>query len=252
MERALNLMITKSITDPDSGLLNRPGKPNAFCYLNHQTCDSENGIITDVFVTPGNVSDNVPHTARIECQINKFDFHTKAICADAGYDSPEIYTAMSKAGIKSYIPIGSTGTPQKSIDGKLYDNTEFIYDRNEDIYICPNGKTLAYSSYRKGRGRKRYISKSSDCKSCPLKEKCIGNRQKQKTIDRLLHSDILQEQRDSIDTTEYDRAMRLRQIWCEGNFAHQKEQHNLRRTFKRGIEKVTEQWVMKNKLCKCV
>ena len=70
-------------------------KPNAFCYLNHQTCDSENGIITDVFVTPGNVSDNVPHTARIECQINKFDFHTKAICADAGYDSPEIYTARN-------------------------------------------------------------------------------------------------------------------------------------------------------------
>lgn len=236
--------VTKSITDTDSGLLNRPGKPNAFCYLNHQTCDSENGIITDVFVTPGNVSDNVPHTARIECQINKFDFHTKAICADAGYDSPEIYTAMSKAGIKSYIPIGSTGTPQKSIDGKLYDNTEFIYDRNEDIYICPNGKTLAYSSYRKGRGRKRYISKSSDCKSCPLKEKCIGNRQSQKTIDRHLHADILQEQRNSIDTPEYFRAMRLRQIWCEGNFAHQKEQHNLRRTFKRGIEKVTEQCLL--------
>ena len=72
----------------------------------------------------------------------------------------------------------------------------------------------------------------------------IGNRQSQKTIDRHLHADILQEQRNSIDTPEYFRAMRLRQIWCEGNFSHQKEQHNLRRTFKRGIEKVTEQCLL--------
>ena len=72
----------------------------------------------------------------------------------------------------------------------------------------------------------------------------IGNRQSQKTIDRHLHADILQEQRNSIDTPEYFRAMRLRQIWCEGNFSHQKEQHNLRRTFKQGIEKVTEQCLL--------
>ncbi len=34
--------------------------------------------------------------------------------------------------------------------------------------------------------------------------------------------------------------MRLRKIWCEGNFSHQKANHNLRKTFKRGNEKVTE------------
>ena len=236
--------VTKSITDPDSGLLNRPGKPNAFCYLNHQTCDSENGIITDVFVTPANVSDNVPHTARIECQISKFDFHTEAICADAGYDSPEIYAAMSQVGIKSYIPIGGSGTPHKSIEGKYYDNTEFIYDKEKNIYICPNGKVLSYRSYRKSKGRKIYVSVSSDCKSCPLKEKCIGSCRNYKMIERHLYTDVLAEQRKSINTSEYIEAMRLRKIWCEGNFAHQKEQHNLRRTFKRGIEKITEQCLL--------
>lgn len=236
--------VTKSITDPESGLLNRPGKPNAFCYLNHQTCDSENGIITDIFVTPANVSDNVPHTSRIQHQINKFSFPTEAICADAGYDSIEIYTAMCNVGIKSYIPIGSTGTPQKSTDGKFYDNTEFTYNKEKDIYICPNEKVLSYRFYKKGRGRKRYASKFSDCKLCSLKDKCIGCHQNHKILDRHLYADVLKEQRKAIDTPEYYKAMRLRQIWCEGNFAHQKEQHNLRRTFKRGIEKVTEQCLL--------
>ena len=34
--------------------------------------------------------------------------------------------------------------------------------------------------------------------------------------------------------------MRFRKIWCEGNFSHQKENHILRRTRKRGIERLTE------------
>lgn len=50
--------------------------------------------------------------------------------------------------------------------------------------------------------------------------------------------------RKNVNTFEYFSAMRLRQIWSEGNFAHQKERHNLRRTFKPGIEKVTEQCLL--------
>ena len=43
---------------------------------------------------------------------------------------------------------------------------------------------------------------------------------------------------DDYDTPEYFAALRLRKIWCEGNFSHQKAEHNLRRTYKRGIEQV--------------
>ena len=59
-----------------------------------------------------------------------------------------------------------------------------------------------------------------------------------------MHEEARREQRKNINTAEYFSAMRLRQIWCEGNFAHQKERHNLKRTFKRGIEKVTEQCLL--------
>ena len=47
-----------------------------------------------------------------------------------------------------------------------------------------------------------------------------------------------------INSPEYYYSMRLRKIWCEGNFSHQKENHNLRRTRKRGIERVTEQCLL--------
>ena len=47
---------TISVTDPDSGFLNRPGKPSGMHYLSHQSLDATHSIIVDVAVTPANVS----------------------------------------------------------------------------------------------------------------------------------------------------------------------------------------------------
>lgn len=235
--------VTKSITDPDSGLLNRPGKPNAFCYLNHQTTDAENGIITDVFVTPANVNDCSPHTERLEHQIDKFGFETESVCADAGYDNAEVYDAMLKRNIKTYIP-----RRQKPVVNCNYEEDfnpgNFQYDSNKNVYICPAGKELHYRSYLKQKGYKRYVAKKKDCMSCPYKEQCIGKSNNPRKIERNMHEEARREQAKNNGTTEYYEAMRLRKIWCEGNFSHQKERHNLKRTFKRGIEKITEQCIL--------
>ncbi|MBQ8011292.1 MAG: transposase [Oscillospiraceae bacterium] len=234
--------VTQSITDPDSGLLNRPGKPNAFCYLDHQTTDAENGIITDVFVTPGNEHDSTPHSKRLEHQIDKFGFDTEGICADAGYDSGEVHNAMMKRNIKTFIPERKhSGTPNYEPN---FAPEFFIHDEEQDVYICPAGKVLKYSCYNKKNRRKRYLAKCQDCRNCPFREKCLGKSKNARMIECSLHEKARAIQTANISTPEYRNAMRLRQIWCEGNFAHQREQHNLRRTFKRGIEKITEQCLL--------
>lgn len=48
-----------SLTDPDSGNLNRDGKPEGFHYLDHRTVDHKYNVITDCYVTPGNVKLNI-------------------------------------------------------------------------------------------------------------------------------------------------------------------------------------------------
>lgn len=234
--------VTKSITDPECGLMKRPGKPTGFHYLNHQTCDSKHGMITDVFVTAGNVHDSTPHTARLKYQIDKFDFKTEAICADASYDSGEVYDSMLKRNIKTFIPERSrSGTPNYASE---FDPKNFTYCETEDKLICPAGKELTFSTYRKKDRRKRYSAGKSDCNECPYKNQCIGNSKNPRNVDRSLHEEARSVQRQNLDLPEYDAAMRLRRIWCEGNFSHQKEHHNLRRTRKRGIERVTEQCLL--------
>ena len=54
-----------SATDPDSGYLVREDKPKGFFYLDHRTVDGKCAIITDSFVTPGNVHDSQPYLARL-------------------------------------------------------------------------------------------------------------------------------------------------------------------------------------------
>lgn len=103
-----------------------------FCYLNHRTCDSENGIITDFFVTPGNVNYSAPHTELLEYKIDKFGLGTEALCADGEYDNCEVY------------------------DEELY------------ISLCPVGRTLCYSGYSKPKGYISYFAKCADFKNCPL------------------------------------------------------------------------------------
>ena len=235
--------ITKSVTDPECGLMKRPGKPTGFHYLNHQTCDSKHGMITDVFVTAGNIKDSVPHVKRIEYQIEKFGFNTDAICADGGYDSREVYEAMIKKDIAAYIPQREKPTPNCNYTEE-YSPNNFIYDTDNDCYLCPAGRILKYSSYCKGKGVKRYAAKKSECQNCPHKEKCIGKSKIGRRIERHLHEEAKEKQMQHAGTPEYYEAMRLRKIWCEGNFSHQKERHNLRRTRKRGIERVTEQCLL--------
>ena len=52
-------------TDPDSGLLNRPGKPAGPHYLAHTSIDAENGIIVDIHPSAGNINDCEPFVERL-------------------------------------------------------------------------------------------------------------------------------------------------------------------------------------------
>nr|WP_325205096.1 transposase [uncultured Oscillibacter sp.] len=69
-------------TDPESGCMKRPGKPNGFYYLSHQTADPDHGIITAVIVTTGDVHDSRPYLAQLE-YVHKHVVPLKAAAADS-------------------------------------------------------------------------------------------------------------------------------------------------------------------------
>ena len=227
--------VVKSVTDPDCGVLNRPGKPKGFHYLSHQTCDGESGIVTDVYVTPANVSDNVPHSERITLQIEKFDLKTQEIGADAGYYSSEIHKEMLDRNIKTYIPIN-----KKEIENDdNFSSLDFEYNEEKDCFLCPNNKCLTRKNYRRGKGTVKFSTSIEDCRNCEFKEKCIGNQPK-KVIEKAFNFKYTIKQNKNVATERYFQVMRLRKIFSEGNFSHQKANHNLNNLKKRGNANVKE------------
>ena len=103
-EKPETVQKTISTTDSDTGLLNRPGKPGGMHYLDHQSIDAKHGIIVDVLVTPGNVSDSIPYLDRIEYMENAVGIDIEAAAVDCGYDTSLIHKELEEMGITIYTP----------------------------------------------------------------------------------------------------------------------------------------------------
>ena len=224
-----------SRTDPESGHLNRPGKPHGPHYLVHQVTDHQHGVILAAAVTSGDVNDSVPFLGLLE-HVHKNVIPVKTATADAAYDFPMAHRYLGDMNIDFFV------RPQPFHDRT---NAElkrdvFYYDEQQDAYICPQGKIMRRNTlHRSASGLYwLYLADKRDCQSCPLREKCLSKSDK-RGARKLEHSYFRAARLKNINRQhepEYREALKLRQIWCEGTFAAQKRDHNLTRVLRRGLE----------------
>ena len=226
-------------TDPDSGLLNRPGKPSGPHYLAHTSIDTENGIIVDIHPSAGNINDCEPFVERLNVIQEKFELDIKNVGADRGYDITPIHHGLKTLEITGYISPIDYNTAYETTSYK-----DFTYDKETDTYICPNQKVLTFTHLRRkenGNYLKTYSAKAKDCKVCPFREQCFGRTGTKRTISRPIAHELLEENYQRAKTPKYKLVQKLRRVWCEGSFGTMKTKHNLYKTYKRGIEKIHEQ-----------
>jgi len=82
--------IKVSKTDPESGYYHRDNKEKGFMYLEHRTVNGKCDIITDAYITKGNIHDSVVCKDRLEYQKKKLDLEIKKVGLDSGYDTLDI------------------------------------------------------------------------------------------------------------------------------------------------------------------
>lgn len=230
--------IKESTTDPESGYMHRDGKPQGFFYLDHRTVDSLCNIITDVFVTPGNVNDVKPYLSRLRRQIAEFGFNVVNVGLDAGYNVSSICKYLHDMNINAAM--GSRrGCQQKGKYGKH----KFDYLPEWDVYICPEHKYLVYCTTDRN-GYRKYECKGDRCANCPRREMCLSARQKKKSLMR----HVWEEFKDlayAFTHTEKGKAIYAhRKETVERSFADSKEHHGLRYCRLRGLYKVAEQCLL--------
>ena len=94
------------------------------------------------------------------------------VVADMGYYDGAEVKQCAEAGITTYIPKPITSVNQKR---GLFTKQDFSYDEAKDCYRCPAGAELTYryESFEQNRQIRYYLT--SQCLTCPIKEKCTTN-----------------------------------------------------------------------------
>jgi Transposase DDE domain./Transposase domain (DUF772). len=159
-----------SPTDPDARISVKPGKARKLNYLNNISVDTANHVITDVKAYHADKKDNQylqDATKRLKHRLKKQGLLFTNLLADAGYSSGENYAFLEKENIISYIP--PHGTYKGGPEG-------FTFCKEENYWLCPQGKKVTFRKRKMVTNslQDHYLTKRSDCKNCPIKQKCIG------------------------------------------------------------------------------
>jgi len=227
--------IRVSTTDPECGFMSRDNKQEMFCYLDHRTTDMKFNIITDAFVTAGNVHDSVPYLSRLDRQIERFHFKVEAVALDSGYLTNPICKGLSERNIFGVIAHRRYHPTQG-----LFPKWKFTFNQDLDVYVCPNGQTLTYRTTTR-EGYREYKSDPKKCKECPLLSQCTRSKNTTKVVTR----HVWEEHKEKVRLNRLSKSGKMlykyRKEKVERSFADSKELHGLRYCRLRGLRKASEQ-----------
>ncbi len=113
-----------------------------------------------------------------------------------------------------------------------FSRADFTYDKERDLYICPNGKPLKTTGKVHDGTTRLYRASTYDCGPCPLKQRCCPNTPQRK-VPRDVHEDARDVARALVGSDAYEQS---RREWkkVEMLFAHLKRILKLGRLRLRG------------------
>jgi transposase len=133
------------------------------------------------------------------------------VVADAGYSNGEQAEACEAKGILPHVP-ANRGVNNHG-DGKLFDRSVFVYQSEQDIFLCPAGQMLRREQISRKDRSVYYAGRPEICGTCALKPRCTLGAQRM--VSRHWHDEALQRMKQRA-TPE---AMRLRRSTVEHPFA---------------------------------
>lgn len=226
--------ITVSTTDPESGIFHKGEHKRCFAYEAHTVCDRHNFIL-DTVITSGNVHDSVAFDELYERVTERFP-EIKTITMDAGYKTPWICKRVIDDGRLPSLPYKRPMTKKG-----FHEWYKYVYDEYLDIVICPEYKSLRYSTTNRD-GYREYKSLDYQCRNCPTRELCTGSKSCQKVVTRHIWADYIERAEDIRHSPEGKGSYKLRSQTIERVFADAKEKYGMRYTPYRGLKRVS-MWV---------
>lgn len=198
-------------------------------YSLQSVVDDENGLIVHVdTVTDANDSSQLSNQitngeANLEnsCQI---------ACADAGYSNAEEIEKVESEKRAVLVP------SQRQASNKQpgpFDKSQFVYDKDQDCYYCPQGNRLNFRRFNTYKKRDYRIEKPAMCKACRHFGACTKSNSG-RTIVRLVNEELKQKVEERYDQADMRRIYDRRKMRVEHPFGYMKQVLNFRQFSLRG------------------
>ena len=134
------------------------------------------------------------------------------VVADRGYYGGEQLLECANTGITTYVPKPLTSSGLKR---GFFIKQDFIYDAQNDVYICPAGQSLTKGAHRSDRQSDINVYRHlSACSNCHLKPGCTT--EKLRRFRRWEQEDVLDDIERRLE--EKPDAMRIRRSPVEHPF----------------------------------
>jgi len=245
IEQALAKMsaIKRSHLHPldEDARMTKCGKGSSFCFNAQAVVDDASGLIVAQDVV-SDEADNELLVPMIEKVEETLGARAEETVADAGYYSPNQLLEAEEKGFDILVNINKAIAPKNAAK---FHKSKFVYDEEEDVFICPLGKELCFEGTRKsncGKYRER-IYRCRSFKECTELDAC-SNEKRGRKITMGPHHQALMRQLEKQKIPEKKEQLSKRKCIVERIFAFIKEVMGFRRFTVRGLEKVKAQWAL--------
>ena len=227
-----------NLTDPASRWTAATREAAFYSYSTNYLIDLDHAVIVDVEATTSVRQAEVTAQRRmIERTQERFGIWPERLVADAAYGSAaNLAWLVENKSIEPHIPVFDKSARS---DGS-FERADFIYDHDDDSYICPGGNRLRRSNrnfttprdHIDKDGLIRYRARQQDCQACTFRQRCTPNLPARK-VTRSIHEGARDMAR-SIATTDAYLVSRRQRKKVEMLFAHLKRILKLDRLRLRG------------------
>ena len=241
---------TYFVTDNDASFQNDNGKIRAG-YNSQIASDNKNKliIVNDVTNESNDLKQMSPMIMKIEELKEGLGIasKTKAIM-DAGYDSEvEILKNKDNKGIDIIVADKKESSKNKSykkkkgrVPGEGFEVKDFIYNKEKDRFICPEGKELKKTHKRASKersGREVFEYQCYDCDWCKSKKYCTNNK-KGRSIKISVNKEVIDSFKDRMQEPENKKLLSRRKEIVEHPFGTIKRNLGFTYFMQKGLEKV--------------
>ena len=228
-----------SPTDPAAAWTTRGRHKVMFGYSLNYLIDTEHSVIVDVEATPTRISREVDATeTMIERTEDRFGLKPGAVAGDVAYGTGEMLGWLVGSGINPHIPVWDKS--RRTDD--TFARSDFTYDRERDVYICPGGRPLRTTGRVHDGKTRLYRASKRDCDVCPLKTRCCPTAPARK-IPRDVNEEARDHARALMETDAFRESARRRKK-IETLFGDVKRNLGLTRLRLRGLAGARDEFLL--------